>query len=320
MGSKLESSLAILNGAIGDYLARTGNGLATDMILLTRSAATLDRRPLEGGEARQRVVVLVHGLMCTESVWEMPDRSDYGSLLARDLGYVPFYVQYNSGLPIADNGAKLAQAIESKVREVPVPIEQIVLLGHSMGGLVVRAACHTAALEGHQWLRLARRAIYLGTPHLGAPLERMGRVVAKLLGRVDDPYARLVAEIANLRSDGMKDLGDADLRHEDRARGGPAVGMRDPRHPVPLLPGMRHYLIAGTLSEDSWVATLFGDALVSVASATNGHVDPRSAALPPSHVKLLGGLGHMALAHDPCVYTFIRAWCEGRDDSAEEDR
>ena len=31
MGKKLELALGILNGTIGDYLAQTGNGLATPM-------------------------------------------------------------------------------------------------------------------------------------------------------------------------------------------------------------------------------------------------------------------------------------------------
>ena len=96
-----------------------------------------------------------------------------------------------------------------------------------------------------------RRAIYLGTPHLGTPLERVGRVIAKLLRAVPDPYAQLAAQLAELRSDGVKDLGDADLRHQDRARGQPRIGLRDPRHPVPLLPELQHYLIAGSLSTDA---------------------------------------------------------------------
>jgi pimeloyl-ACP methyl ester carboxylesterase len=316
MGGKLEASLAILNGAIGDYLARTGNGLATEMQVF----ASADGRspPLSPERAKMsaclpapsaRIVVLVHGLMCTESVWTLPDGSDYGTRLATDLGYQPLYVRYNTGLPIEANGAGLAEALSRFVGAYPVPVESIVAIGHSMGGLVIRNACHTGRLAQEPFVKLLKRAIYLGTPHLGAPLERISRAVASVLRAVPDPYTRLVADIADQRSRGIKDLGD---------------GLRDARHPVPLLPEMEHYLVAASLSDDPWLAALFGDALVPVGSATAGHVDPRQAALPPSHVQVLRGAGHIGLAHDPAVYEHILRWCRGTtaivDHLGEEQR
>src|SRR5678815_4765056 len=98
MGKQLDATLAILNGAVGDYLARTKNGLATEMSFIDRGH-TLAKGP--------RIVVLVHGLMCTETVWDLESGGDYGVFLARDLGFTPFYVRYNSGLSIADNGVAL---------------------------------------------------------------------------------------------------------------------------------------------------------------------------------------------------------------------
>lgn len=322
MGKKLELAIAILNGAVGDHLARTGNGLATTMTCVAggeelpiERAAILRAHP----NASARVAVLVHGLMCTEDIWSYPDGTDYGAMLARDHGYTPFYLRYNSGLSIASNGAALAALLERLVAEYPVPIEEIVPIGYSMGGLVVRSACHVASVargndtesNAHVWLPLIRRAIYVGTPHLGAPMERVGRFVSKVLRAVDDPYTQLAAELADLRSDGVKDLGDADLRHEDRAaRGQPRVGLRDPRHPVPLLPRMQHYLVAGSLSTDVRLASLFGDSMVPVASATDGScVDAATFALPPSHVKIVSGASHVMLAHHPAVYEHLRAWC-----------
>ena len=314
MGKKLEASLAVLNGAIGDYLVRTGNGLATAMGLVSRTGdpapLTLERAALSRAlpAASPRVALLVHGLMSTASIWTMADGTDYGALLARDLGYTAVYLRYNSGLAIPDNGASLSRALDAFVAAYPVPIESLVTIGHSMGGLVIRSACHVGRLEGPRaWLPLVQKAIYVGTPHLGAPLERVGRAVARLLRTIDDPYTRLIAEIADLRSDGLKDLGDADLRHEDRAARG--ARLRDPHHPVPLLPEIQHYLVAGALSESPWLATLFGDSVVPVRSATAGLVDLTSGALPPSHVKILDGTSHLMLARDPQVYDAIREWC-----------
>jgi triacylglycerol lipase len=311
MGRALETTLAVLNGAVGDYLARTHNGLATPMAVVQGDRAIPLSRPelvKAFADASPRVVVLVHGLMCTETVWDFADGQTYGSMLARDLGYTPLYVRYNSGLAIADSGAALARLLGTLVTEYPVPIEELVLLGFSMGGLVIRAACHHASAARSAWLALVRRAIYVGTPHLGAPYERFGRVVAKVLGAVNNPYTQLIAEIANLRSAGLQDLGDADLRHEDRASRS-TVRLRDWRHPVPLLPAMDHYLVAGAVSREPVLAALFGDSVVPVRSAM--HHDPDAdEALPPGHVKLVSGVAHMGLAHDPDVYLHIRAWCD----------
>lgn len=315
MGKKLELAIAILNGAVGDRLARTDNGLATAMTFITSGRELpMVRAEIERAHpgATSRIAVLVHGLMCTEDVWTLPDGTDYGSLLARDHGFTPLYLRYNSGLTIAENGAAFAKLLGRLAAEYPVPIEEIVPIGFSMGGLVVRSACHVASLAPaeHPWLPRVKRAIYVGTPHLGAPMERVGRVVSKLLRAVDDPYTQLAAELADLRSDGVKDLGDADIRDEDRARREPRIGLRDPRHPVPLLPQIQHYLVAGSLSTDARLASVFGDSIVPLGSATDGEcVDAATFALPPGHVKIVSGLAHMTLPHHAAVYEHVRAWC-----------
>lgn len=305
MGRKTDVALAILNGALGDYLARTGNGLATRMCFTQGGRAAAKVRG-----SGPRLVVLVHGLMTTESIWTMEDGADYGSLLAGDLGLAPLYLRYNSGLPIADNGAALARLLDGLVASWPVPVEEVVLLGYSMGGLVIRSACHAGSLQQHEWLRRVSRAIYVGTPHLGAPFERAGRLVTQILKAVDDPYTRLVGDLADLRSGGLKDLGHADIRHEDRALKRPPLGLRDPWHPVPLLPSIRHYLVAGSLSATPLLASLFGDLLVPVPSATDGVCRTAdSMALPPSHVKILHGVSHLELPRRRDVYEHIRAFC-----------
>lgn len=313
MTNLLEAALGVLNGGLGDYLARTGNGLATPMECIHGGAALpMERAAIARAHpaASPSAVVLVHGLMCTEAVWNFEDGApDYGACLARDLGYTPFYVRYNSGLSIPENGAALAALLEALTDAYPAPLEEILPLGFSMGGLLIRSACHAASLAGHRWLARVRRAIYVGTPHLGAPLERAGRIAVRVLASIPDPYTRLAADLGNLRSDGIRDLGDADLRHEDRAR--PRVSLRDREHPVPLLPGIRHYLAAGTLSNDPRLASLFGDAIVPVQSGTNGAIaEDTWGALPPSHVKLFPRAAHLSLARHPDVYAQIRAWCE----------
>lgn len=314
MGRKLDHTLAVLNGLVGDYLLARGNPLATEMAFYEAGQRLpLDRAAISATypDATPRVAVFLHGVMCTEESWRFRDGSDYGRKLQADLGITPLYVRYNSGLAIADNGEALANLLELLVHEYPGPVEEIIPIGYSMGGLVVRSACHVATERAHGWLRRVQRAIYVGTPHLGAPGERVGRVVASLLQAIPDPYTRLVADVGALRSAGIKDLGDADLRHEDRAGAATRLSLRDARHPVPLLPTIRHFLIAGSLFMHPRVAALFGDSLVPVTSATARRmVDEGSLELPAEHVKVLDGRSHLDLAHDQTAYEEIKAWCE----------
>jgi len=313
MGIRLNSVLAVLNGVVGDRLARTGNGLATPMECIhCGRPIVLDRNALATTlpEPTPRVVLLIHGLMCTETVWRFRNASgreladDYGIRLARDLGYTPMYLRYNSGLAIADNGAALSELVAALVASYPAELEELLLLGHSLGGLVVRSAIEHARATSQPWLHLVRRTISIDTPHLGSPLERLGRVATALLRALPDPYARLAADIGDLRSEGIKDLGDADLRHEDRARR--HAGIRPPgwRHPVPLASGIAHYGIAGDGPHGRPLAAAVGKVLVPVSSTTAHRM-----AVPPARLRVFPGVGHIQLARHPEVYAQIRAWC-----------
>lgn len=235
------------------------------------------------------MVVLVHGLMCDESFWRDAEGLDFGQRLAAELGFVPVYLRYNTGLAIEQSGAELARLLDELVASWPVALDELVLIGHSMGGLVIRSACHFGSEAGAAWLPRVRRCIYLGTPHRGAPLERAARLATKLLRSINDPYTRLVGELADLRSTGIQALGD-------------------PRHPIPLLEGIEHLLVAGTLVRDGWLAQLFGDALVPVDSAHDGaRAQPHGSQVT---LALLPGRDHMALARHVEVYAHVRSWCE----------
>jgi len=313
MGERLEQAIAVLNGLVGDYLAREHNGLATELGLYLGGVPVV---PTGAGlaraypEATPRAAVLVHGVMCTETIWRFPQGGDYGTGLRDELGVTPLYVRYNSGRPIADNGADLARLLQAVCDAYPGGLRELIPIGYSMGGLVVRSACHFAQAQRLPWLQRVQRAIYIGTPHLGAPAERVGRIAARVLRTIPDPYARLIGELGDLRSAGIKDLGDADLRHEDRASVTGRLSLGDPRHPVPLLPGIRHALVAGALSLNPRLAALFGDAIVPVRSATARQGGALEAPIPPERVRVIPERSHLELAHDPEVYAFIRAYCQ----------
>lgn len=314
MAKHLEMAIGALNGAVGDYLKRTDNGLATEMDLVHQGAPlaiTPEAIAAAHPAATPRAVVLVHGLMSTEHVFELPGGETYASLLARDLDFTPFAVRYNSGLHISENGEALDDLLARLVAAYPAPLEEIALIGHSMGGLVLRSATHAASARESPWLPRVRRAFYLGSPHLGAPLERAGNVLAWALAKIGTPYTDLAADLVNLRSSGVKDLRYGNLRREDWEGADPNALLQNRRHPVPLLPEIRHHLIAGTLSADPILSLLFGDALVPVPSAA-GRARPKhkSPLFPADRLRVLPSFDHVRLAHDLEVYRHIRAFCE----------
>lgn len=307
-GLEREMLVAVLNGVLGDYLEQQGNPLAIQMglrhggepIELT-PAGVLRAIP----EAGAKIVVLVHGSCMAEAQW-LRNGHDHGAALARDLGYTPIYVHYNSGLHISTNGAELAALLEELLAAWPIEPEEIVLLGHSMGGLVARSAAHLGGAAGHAWRGYLRSLITLGSPHHGAPLERGGNWIDLLLGvsRYSAPFGRL----GKIRSAGITDLRFGNVLDEhwegrDRFELGP-----DDRRPLELPTDVRCYAIAGTLSPAAGDAPR-GDGMVPVSSALGIHARPEhTLAFPDAHRSIAVGTGHIDLLGSATVYATIRSW------------
>lgn len=305
-----EAVLAAVNGLFGDLLARAGNPLAIPMRLraggkaIELSPGALAALPGAG----PKLLILLHGLCRCDLQWRRAGQ-DHGAALARDLGYTPLYLHYNSGRHISRNGRELADLLEQLAEAWPGPIEEIAVLAHSMGGLVARSACHYAEQAGHRWRGQLRHMVFLGTPHHGAPLERHGNWLTAVLGRstLTAPFARL----GELRSAGITDLRYANLVDEDwrgRDRFDRDGGL--PR-PLPLPQGVDCYTIAGTTGRrpGDLRDRLLGDGLVPVDTALGRHEDPaRTLAFPASHQWIGFGLHHLDLLSRPEVYEQLRRW------------
>jgi pimeloyl-ACP methyl ester carboxylesterase len=315
----VDRTISALNAVIGDYLRRRGNGLAIEMGFHHRGEPLrCERSELARAHpgTTDRVCVLVHGLADSEAVWRFPlePEASYGALLEEDLGYTPFYVRYNTGLHISENGDALADLLERLVERHPAGVRELVVIGHSMGGLVTRSACEAALRARHRWLGRLTHAFYIGTPHLGAPYERLGSAVARVLRAIPNAYVKVVADVADLRSSGIKDLGDASILREHWEGRGARAPAAAARKVVPLVPGVAHHAVVGTLTEkERHVLTLLlGDALVPVASASGrSRYEGGALGFPTANVKVFPGVGHRRLAHDRRVYRQIRAWCAG---------
>ena len=307
-----EAVIAALNGVLGDYLAETGNPLAIEM------AFRRDGRPLELDrdalrralpQATGKLLVLVHGSSVSDRQWSRQGH-DHGAALARDLGFTPVYLHYNSGLHVSTNGRAFAGLLERLVAAWPTPIDELALLAHSMGGLVSRSACHHGEAAGHRWRRALRKLVCVGTPHHGAPLERGGHWVDLLLGvsRYSAPLARL----GKIRSAGVTDMRygnvlDGHWHGRDRFAFG-----RDDRTPLPLPEGVSCYAVAGTTAAPG-ARRLVGDGLVPVDSALGRHASrpELTLAFPEAHRWIAYRTGHIELLSRPEVYERLRAWLAG---------
>jgi pimeloyl-ACP methyl ester carboxylesterase len=283
-----QTLVAAVNGICGDHLARTGNPLAIPMTL--QAAADWQQRP--------HIIVLVHGLCMTAHQWKAQGH-DHGRSLAQACGATPVYASYNTGLHIADNGAAFARQLQALVDGWPVPVSAITLVGHSMGGLVARAAAGQARCDRLPWLAALRHMVFLGTPHHGAPLEQGGQWLHRALGV--SPYLAPFTRLAGLRSAGITDLRDGNLLPvAPHAR----FSRRAGRATVPLPAGVACYAIAGTLGPG-----LLGDGLVTVDSALGRHrAASRDLRLPADRQHVAQGVGHLALLSDAGVAARVVSW------------
>jgi hypothetical protein len=306
-----EAMVGVLNGVLGDYLAESGNPLAIPMgIRRNGRPLQLERRRLAAAIRRPgpRLLVLAHGLCMTDRGWRRRGH-DHGPALARDLGYTPLHLLYNSGLHVSVNGRALADLLEALVEQWPVPVEELVILGHSLGGLVARSACHQGAVAGHRWPRHLRAVVFLGTPHHGAGLERAGHLANLILGI--SPYSAPIARLGRIRSAGVTDLRYGNLLDEDWKGRSRFEHAPDRRRPVPLPAGVRCYAIAASAAGKVTVrrGVLPGDGMVSLDSALGRHRDPAlTVPFPGSRTWIGHGMGHFDLLSRPEVYARISSW------------
>ena len=326
-----EAMLAALNGVLGDHLRATANPLLIGMALrhsgealVLEPAALAERLP----QATSKVLVLIHGLCMNDLQWRSPGDAgalhpahDHGLQLAAELGYTPVYLHYNSGLHTSVNGQQLADLLEQLLQAWPQPVQELTLLTHSMGGLLARSACHHAAQSGLSWPAQLKNLVFLGTPHHGAPLERVGNWVDSQLGR--QAITRPFAKIGQIRSAGITDLRygnvlEADWIHADRFKRAP-----DTRQLLPLPVGVACYAVAATTMahnagplapvRQALSHKMVGDGLVPLESALGLHEESgRCLAFAPEKQWIAHDMNHLELLTRPEVTRQLVQWLVGQ--------
>ena len=127
-----------------------------------RSNAEADHLPRAG--RGQPGVVLIHGFVCNRGLWNPWMRK----LRARNVPFIAVNLE-----PVFGSIEHYPQIIESAVAQIEaVTGAPVVLVGHSMGGLAIRAWLAAYAADA----RVAR-VITIGSPHHGTWLARYGHTV-----------------------------------------------------------------------------------------------------------------------------------------------
>ena len=301
MSKKLVKIQGILNGVFGDYLAQDESSLAIEMAFyhygyrLDLNAAIAEQVEMP---ISNKLVVFVHGLTNTESIWNY-DTADaratnYGQQLEEKFGYTPLFLRYNSGLAIKDNGKELSERIQRLFDLYPLPIDELILVGFSMGGLLIR---HAQLDLNKHWTSKLNACVYIGTPHEGAKLERAGKTTSNLLQSFSKPYLNIWHSWAELRSQGIKDLHD---------------GFKDNKEAFHST--AKHCFISGgLLKSTSNIAELIENAFIGDSLVVKSSAHPE-VSLEQRANQHFSGLDHFSLARNPQVYEFLSDWLASERD------
>ena len=319
-----DAALGLVNAVIGDHLHARDNGLDMGMVFRVGDHyVPIDAVAIReaGRTLAPKVALYVHGLGTTEWSWCLEalayhgdSGTTFGSMLERDRGFTPIWLRYNTGRHVSENGRLLARELERFVHAYEAarggPIEELALIGHSMGGLVVRSACHYAEMEHYaandgRWPGLVKNVICLGSPHQGAPLEKLGNLLTGVLGAIDLPGTLIPARLLEGRSAGIKDLRHGSIIDEHWLGKDPDALRDEERAEVPLLAHATHHFVSATLTRDPEhpLGRLIGDLLVRVPSSAGPKIAKSSFAVETSR---FGGVMHHQLQNHPAVYAVVR--------------
>src|SRR5271166_6853830 len=204
--------IAAVNGLFGDELAERDRPLAGTMAIRRRGnvvAPTADCLAAAFPSASSRVVVSMHGWCLTEGSWSRHPRTrreTTAAAMANGCATTLDSARFSCATTPACTCRSTAGRSRNYCSDCTLTgrfLFELVLVGHSMGGLVARSACHYGAEQQHRWAEAVSHVVCLGSPHLGADLEKGVSVASWALARF--PETRAIATFLNARSDGVKD-------------------------------------------------------------------------------------------------------------------
>ena len=307
---KKEVLLSVLNGVIGDYLEEKENPLKIDMQFRYESKAIqIDSESLKETypKINGKILLMIHGSCMSDIQWNHKNHN-HGETLSEELDKTPIYLNYNSGKHISTNGKDLNKNLQKLVKNWPVPVEEIVIIAHSMGGLLTRSALYYADQNNNKWRKHLKRVVFLGTPHHGSHLERIGNYMDLLLESL--PYLKPFARLGKIRSAGVTDLRYGNLVDEDWQHSGRFERKGDQRKHIQLPNKIEFFAVAATIGKETAGSTrIFGDNLVEVKSALGQHKKTaKNLNFKEENTWIVYENNHLELLSNPKILDKLKTW------------
>jgi pimeloyl-ACP methyl ester carboxylesterase len=308
---KKEIILSVLNGVIGDYLEEKKNPLKIEMQFRYRlKSILLDRKSIKETypNVNGKILLMLHGSCMNDIQWTRKEHN-HGNIIAKELNKTPIYLNYNSGRHISTNGKNLNDCLEELVKNWPVPIEELVIIAHSMGGLVARSALYYGGQEQKNWTKHLKKIVFLGTPHHGSHVERKGNYLDIILEAI--PYVKPFARLGKIRSAGVTDLRYGNLVDEDWQDNDRFERKADQRQHIPLPNQIEFYSIAAVIGKKTTTvsAKILGDTLVDVKSALGQHKNPdKNLLFKKENSWIVYENNHLDLLSNPKIMEKIKEW------------
>jgi pimeloyl-ACP methyl ester carboxylesterase len=247
---------------------------------------------------------MIHG-SCMSSLQWTRNNHNHGEILANDLNKTLLYLNYNSGRHISTNGKNLNKLLKTLSKNWPVPIKEIAIIAHSMGGLVTRSTLHYAKKQNQNWAKSLKKVVFLGTPHHGSPIEKIGNYLDLVLATV--PYAKPFAKLGKIRSAGVTDLRYGNIIDKDWKNKNRFELKIDERQTIQLPKEIEFYAIAGVLSNK--LNNLLGDSLVDLKSALGKHKNPdKDLNFLKENTLILFENNHLDLLSNPQITDKLKVW------------
>ncbi|TGN20667.1 esterase/lipase family protein [Leptospira idonii] len=171
---------------------------------------------------KKQSVLFIPGLFTDETIWlekwvpykkrKVRSKGISTELMKKD--FHPFYLRYNHGLPIHENGKKLMHLFDIFFQNDPDLRPNMVC--YSLGCLVFRSCLYHAKLENKPWVKNFQKVISISAPNRGSYLEKAGFWLGFLLEKSPVAALKIIGMIGNLRSDAIKDLSFGIIKKEEK--------------------------------------------------------------------------------------------------------
>jgi pimeloyl-ACP methyl ester carboxylesterase len=321
IGRPVESSrfgrqvVSAVNGLIGDELRMLDDPQAIVMAVRQDGADV----PATGWQvaeafrgAGSHLVVFLHGLCESDESWG----DVYPRRILDDTDGTPVMIRYNTGLHVSENGKHLDVLLQQLIESWPADVTRITLVGHSMGGLVARAATNHATASGQTWQHLVRDVVCLGTPHTGARLEKVAHVGSRVLRFF--PETRPFSTILESRSAGIVDLRHGYITRDEWEGQDLTAQWGLDRIAAAPLPHAEYHFVAATLgaSQRHPLSSVLGDVLVHFSSATG--VGRSGPVVQGARFEYVPSAHHFALLTHPRVADWLVQWLNARESNPRQ--